>query len=87
MEVILMDYTPWFFSPEGYTFAFHCFPVTHPMPQFPAGQLPMGSSGQRIALVPQKLGPKFTHRCPLELKFSGWWCNNYLEKYESQWEG
>jgi len=18
---------------------------------------------------------------------SGWWCNNHLEKYESQWEG
>ena len=19
--------------------------------------------------------------------FTGWWCNNHLEKYESQWEG
>ena len=20
-------------------------------------------------------------------RLSGWWCNNHLEKYESQWEG
>ena len=19
--------------------------------------------------------------------YTGWWCNNHLEKYESQWEG
>ena len=27
-----------------------------------------------------------TTRC-LQHVWSGWWCNNHLEKYESQWEG
>ena len=21
------------------------------------------------------------------MMYTGWWCNNHLEKYESQWEG
>jgi hypothetical protein len=28
----------------------------------------------------------FIHVYPI-LLISGWWCNNHLEKYESQWEG
>ena len=27
--------------------------------------------------------PRYSHHYPI----TGWWCNNHLEKYESQWEG
>jgi hypothetical protein len=35
------------------------------------------------------INPRFhTSQIKKGLKYvTGWWCNNHLEKYESQWEG